>query len=93
MKNFIMTFSLAMVLICGTVVLNYLLPQNNTYDPVALLGDDLSEDDGKLYDIVFDANGELIMARQYTWNIASNKCGDLLDEYIAPKHDAIAYNK
>lgn len=88
-----MTFSLAMVLICGTVVLNYLLPQNTTYDPVALLGDDLSVDDDELCDMVFDANGELIMVRQYKWNIANNCCGALIDEYIAPKRDAMAYNK
>ena len=92
MKNLIVTFTFAVVLICGTIVLNYMFPQGNKFDAASLLNNDLSDDDDQLCDAIFDSEGQLIAVRIYRWNTTANVRGALIDEYVAPRHGVMAYN-
>lgn len=80
MKNIILSFSFAVALICGTVVLNYMFPANPKADYV--LSNDLSTDDDLLCDIVFDKNGNMLSETTYKWNNQLDCKGDIVSKKV-----------
>ncbi|MCQ2202962.1 MAG: hypothetical protein MJZ15_00820 [Bacteroidales bacterium] len=91
MRNLILSFALAMTLVCGTVVLNYFFPANAV--AVREIGDDLSTDNGLLCDMVFDSKGCLLSETTYRWDNGKDTKGDIVSLTVVYTHDVYAYNK
>ncbi len=80
MKNIALSFALAIALICGTVVLNYMFPANEK--TATVIGDDLSTDDDLLCDIVFDQNGNMLSETTYRWDNKLDTKGDVISKKV-----------
>ena len=87
MKNLVFTFALIMTLVCSAFVLNSFIISDETVVGVDL-GDDLSQDDGYVYDMVFDGEGRLLTCNKYEWNEGTDSRGLLVDSYVGKAHVA-----
>lgn len=83
MKNLVFTFALVMTLICSAFVLNSFMLSNNAENEDVCLGSDLSQDNGMMCDLVFDANGSLISRNTYIWDSERDSKGMLIESYTA----------
>lgn len=92
MKNLILSFSLAMTLVCSTVVLNYIYPVESEHVATEM-GDDLSTDNGLLYDMVFDGQGNLLSETTYRWNAKEDTKGDIVNRTTVSLYETLVCNK
>lgn len=90
MKNLILSFALAMSLVCGTVVLNYMYPAQT--EVATEFGNDLSSDNGLLCDMIFDGQGNLLSETTYKWDSKNNAKGDIVNRTVVYSHETLACN-
>ena len=82
MKNILLSFTLAVALIGGTIVLNYAFSQDDSQASSIEFGNDLSDDNGCLRDLVFDKNGNILSDTTYRWNDVTNTKGDVVTRVV-----------
>lgn len=72
-----------MTLICSAFVLNGLVLSANADTDELCLGADLSQDNGMMCDLVFDANGSLVSRHTYIWDDEMDTKGMLIESFTA----------